>query len=111
VQKKTLEKARLDITHHKPLTPELVKEIERVANEIVNSRIDLKFHYLDRFEAEEKYGIKIHQGGAIYAEKLRIVEIPGWDAQACFGTHLYNTSEVGGIKIINAERIQDGVVR
>lgn len=108
---KTLEKARLDITHHKPLTPELVKEIERVANEIVNSRIDLKFHYLDRFEAEEKYGIKIHQGGAIYAEKLRIVEIPGWDAQACFGTHLYNTSEVGGIKIINAERIQDGVVR
>jgi len=108
---KTRDKSRLDITHHKPLTPELVKEIESVANEIVNNRINLKFHYLDRFEAEDKFGVKIHQGGAVHAEKLRIVEIPGWDAQACFGTHLYNTAEVGGVKIINHERIQDGVVR
>jgi alanyl-tRNA synthetase len=108
---KTVDKARLDITHHKPLTPELVEKIERVANEIVNSRLPLRFTYLDRFEAEKIHGVKIHQGGAVYAEKLRIVEIPGWDAQACFGTHLFNTAEVGGIKIINYERIQDGVVR
>jgi alanyl-tRNA synthetase len=108
---KTVDKARLDITHHKPLTPELVEKIERVANEIVNSRLPLRFTYLDRFKAEGVHGVKIHQGGAVYAEKLRIVEIPGWDAQACFGTHLFNTAEVGGIKIINYERIQDGVVR
>lgn len=108
---KTVSKARLDITHHKPLTREEVEKIEQVANAIVNSRIELKFSYVDRFTAEEKYGLKIYQGGAVYAPVLRIVEIPGWDAQACFGTHLYNTAEVGAIKIINAERIQDGVVR
>lgn len=108
---KTLEKARLDITHHKPLTPEVVKEIERLANKIINDRLSLRFEYMDRFTAENKYGIKIHQGGAIHSQSLRIVEIPGWDAQACFGTHLHNTSEIGGVKIINYERIQDGVVR
>ena len=108
---KTPEKARLDITHHKPLTSEEVEKIERVANEIINSRIPVKFNYMDRFSAEFKYGIRIYQGGAVYSPVVRIVEIQGVDAQACFGTHLQNTSEVGGIKIINAERIQDGVVR
>lgn len=108
---KTTEKARLDITHYKPLAEEEVKKIEDLANSIVNSRIDLRFTYVDRFRAEEKYGLRIHQGGAVHTSLLRIVEIPGWDAQACFGTHLYNTSEVGGIKIVGTERIQDGVVR
>ncbi len=108
---KTPVKARLDITHHKPLTEEEVRKIEDLANEIVNSRIELRFNYLTRFEAENRYGLKIYQGGAVYSPTLRIVEIPGWDAQACFGTHLHSTSEVGGIKITNVERIQDGVIR
>ena len=108
---KTTEKARLDITHHKLLNEEEVEKIERLANEIINSRIPVRFSYLDRFTAESKYGVRIYQGGAVYTPILRIVEIPGIDAQACFGTHLTNTSEVGGVKIINVERIQDGVVR
>jgi len=39
------------------------------------------------------------------------VEIEGWDVEACGGTHLANTGEIGGIKIVNVERIQDGVIR
>ena len=42
---------------------------------------------------------------------IRVVEIPSWDAQACFGTHVKNTRDVGAIKIVNVERIADGVVR
>ncbi|MCC6034986.1 MAG: alanine--tRNA ligase [Desulfurococcaceae archaeon] len=108
---KTTSKARLDITHHKPLSEEEVEKIEKLANEIINNRIPVKFNYLDRFTAESRYGVRIYQGGAVYTPILRIVEIPGVDAQACFGTHLTNTSEVGGVKIIGVERIQDGVVR
>ncbi|MCY0868861.1 MAG: alanine--tRNA ligase [Desulfurococcus sp.] len=108
---KTVEKARLDITHHKSLTQEEVERIEDLANRIVEDRVNLVFHEMNRFEAEARYGLRIYQGGATYTPILRIVEIPGWDAQACFGTHVYNTAEVGGIKIINAERIQDGVIR
>lgn len=108
---KTVEKARLDITHHKSLSEEEVRIIEDLANKLVNMRIDLQFHQVGKFEAEARYGLKIYQGGAVYSPVLRIVEIPGWDAQACFGTHLKNTSEIGGIKIVSAERIQDGVIR
>ncbi len=108
---KTIEKGRLDITHYKNLSPDEVREIEELANKIVDDRIELKFKYMNKFDAEKKYGTRIYQGGAIVSKELRIVEIPGWDAEACFGTHLTNTGEVGGIKIVNVEKIQDGVIR
>ena len=44
-------------------------------------------------------------------EKIRIVEIDGWDAQACYGTHCSRTGEVGVVKILRTDRIQDGVIR
>jgi alanyl-tRNA synthetase len=34
-----------------------------------------------------------------------------WDVEACGGTHLKNTGELGFIKILHTERIQDGVER
>jgi len=66
---------------------------------------------LSRDEAERRYGFRIYQGGAVPGTELRIVEIAGVDAEACGGTHLDNTREVGGIKVVKASRIQDGVVR
>lgn len=108
---KTEEKGRLDITHHKPLTEGEIKRIEELANKIVNERRPVKVYYMDRGEAESKLGFTIYQGGAPLVRTLRIVEIEDWDVEACGGTHLVNTGELGGIKIVNVERIQDGVVR
>ncbi len=108
---KTVEKARLDITHYKTFTREEIEKIEREANKIVDQHIDVAFHYMDKFDAEKKYGLRIYQGGAIYSPILRIVEIPGVDVEACYGTHVYNTSEIGGIKILRVDKIQDGVIR
>ncbi|WP_440060181.1 alanine--tRNA ligase [Thermogladius sp. 4427co] len=108
---KTVDKARLDITHYKPLSSEEIEAIEKEANRIIDERIDLNFIRLGKFEAESRYGIRIYQGGPVYSDTVRIVEIPGVDAQACYGTHVKNTSEVGGIKIISVDRIQEGVIR
>jgi len=44
-------------------------------------------------------------------KKLRIVDIKGIDIEACGGTHLDNTSEVGEIKLMKSTKIQDGIVR
>ena len=42
---------------------------------------------------------------------VRIVNINGWDIEACGGTHVKSTGEIGLVKIVKSERIQDGVVR
>ncbi|MEM1646616.1 MAG: alanine--tRNA ligase [Ignisphaera sp.] len=108
---KTEYKARLDITHYKMPLEEEITKIEELANKIIDSAINVEVHFLPRNEAEKKYGLTLYQGGVPMAPTIRVVEIPGWDAQACFGTHVRNTSEVGAIKIINVEKIADGVIR
>ncbi len=66
---------------------------------------------LPRNVAEERYGFGIYQGGAIPGKNLRIVEIKGFDVEACGGTHLHLTGEAKIIKILKTSKIQDGVVR
>ncbi|MEM1676360.1 MAG: DHHA1 domain-containing protein [Nitrososphaerota archaeon] len=66
---------------------------------------------MDRNEAEKLYGFTLYQGGEVPSAVIRVVEIPGWDVEACGGIHCENTEDVGIIKIVRTERIQDGVER
>lgn len=109
--KKTLKSSHLDITHYEQISKEKLKEIEKKANEIVAKAIKLNLDFVSRAEAEKKYGMSIYQGGAVPGKKVRIVEVPGVDVEACGGTHLNNTSETGDIKIVKSQKIQDGIVR
>jgi alanyl-tRNA synthetase len=108
---KSEDRSRLDITHYKSLSKEDILRIEDLANEVVLKCIDVNTTYLPRYDAESRYGLTLYQGGVPLEPVIRVVEIPGVDAQACFGTHLRNTCEVGGIKIVNVQKIQDGVIR
>ncbi|MHA1757850.1 MAG: DHHA1 domain-containing protein, partial [Promethearchaeota archaeon] len=106
-----LKNSHLDITHYEQIPKEKLKEIEKIANEIVKKGIKLNLTFMPRSEAERKFGMSIYQGGAVPGKKIRIVEIPGVDVEACGGTHLNNTSETGVIKILKSQKIQDGIVR
>ncbi len=108
---KDVDKARLDISHYKNLSIDEIREIEALSNRIVMENRPVHIEVLDRTAAEKKYGFRIYQGGAIPEKNLRIVSIEGWDSEACGGTHLKSTGEIGLIKIIGTRRIHDGVVR
>lgn len=103
--------ARLDITHHSALTKQEIKQIENTANEVVQRNLPININVFERSNAEEKYTFRIYQGGAVPSNQVRIVNIDGWDVEACGGTHVNKTGEIGLIKILKTERIQDGVVR
>ncbi len=109
--KKTVEKAHLDITHYQALAEKEIKEIERVANIIIEKDVPIISMILPRDKAEERYGMTIYQGGAVPGKKLRILDIKGIDVEACGGTHLKRTSEAGKIKIIKSSKVQDGIIR
>ena len=103
--------ARLDITHHSSLTREEIEGIERAANRVVRQDSPVLINTFDRIEAERNYSFRIYQGGVVPSGKVRIVNIKDWDIEACGGTHVNRTGEIGLIKIFRTERIQDGVVR
>ena len=64
----------------------------------------------DRTKAEQKYGFSLYQGGVPPGKDIRVVKVAG-DIEACAGTHCRSTGEVGVIKIIRVEHIQDGIER
>jgi alanyl-tRNA synthetase len=108
---KTVEKARLDITHYKGLTLEEVEEIEMLANKVIMENRPVKCFFAPRDDAEKRYGFRLYQGGVYPGGTIRVVEVEDWDVEACGGIHCKRTGEVGFIKIIGVDRIQDGVER
>jgi alanyl-tRNA synthetase len=109
--KKTLSKAHLDITHFESLDEDMLDKIEERANQIVKQGIQSKNRFMSRSDAEKTYGMRLYQGGAVPGTQIRVVEIPGIEVEACGGTHVHNTAEVGTIKLIKSQKIQDGIVR
>jgi alanyl-tRNA synthetase len=108
---KGVESSRLDISHWRRLEREEIEEVERLANRVVMEGRKVSTFWMPRNEAEERYGFRLYQGGAVPGKDIRVVEVEGWDVEACGGTHCRSTSEIGFIKILRTERVQDGVER
>lgn len=102
---------RLDVTHHSALTREEVKKIEHMTNWVIRENHPVIIKTYDRGDAEQQFSFRIYQGGVVPTSNVRIVNINGWDIEACGGTHVKRTGEIGLVKIVKSERIQDGVVR
>jgi len=108
---KGVEQSRLDISHFRRLTLEEVHKIEGLANQVVTRNVPVEVSWMARGEAEGRYGFRLYQGGVVPGREIRVVKIGDWDVEACGGTHCGATGEVGFIKTVHTERIQDGVER
>jgi alanyl-tRNA synthetase len=108
---KGLETSRLDISHYRRLSQEEVHKIETLANQATAANMKVETKWYPRNDAERLYGFRLYQGGAVPGKDIRVVKTGDWDVEACAGTHLGNTGEVGFVKIVYTERVQDGVER
>jgi len=108
---KAPEVARIDVTHFRALTPDELKRVDRRVNAVVREDRPVRSYFESRTEAERRFGFTLYQGGAVPGKELRIVEVEGFDVEACGGTHCTHTSEVGAVQLLDVERIQDGIVR
>ena len=108
---KEVEKSRLDISHFEKVTPDQLRQIELIANRVILENRAIKTYFEERNKAEEKFGMRLYQGGVVHGSSIRVVEVEGWDVEACGGIHCASTGEIGLLKIVKSERIQDGVER
>jgi alanyl-tRNA synthetase len=107
---KGTDRARLDVRHFRRITREEVKAIERVANDLVTDNRPVSQEWPDRHEAESEYGFDLYQGGVPPGRQIRLIHV-GEDVQACAGTHVSRTGDIGAIKVVTTEPVQDGVER
>jgi alanyl-tRNA synthetase len=86
------------------LTPEHIGEAELLANEIIWEDRPLHIRYASQSELEE---IPLRKVPDLNGDRYRLVEIEDFDLNACGGTHVSRTGEVGIIKIVKIERRGD----
>lgn len=98
------DRARMDFTLP-DLTAERIAEIERLSNEAVDSGSPVQVDFMPRARADvtpELIRTKINLVPS-HVDPIRTVEISGLDLQADGGTHVANTLEIGGIRIVKSE--------
>ena len=107
---KGVERSRIDVRHYDRIDREQARAIEHRANAIVRENVPVADEWPDRHDAEDEHGFDLYQGGIPPGERIRLIHVAE-DVQACGGTHVARTGDIGAIKLLNTERVQDGVER
>ncbi|MGP6206543.1 alanine--tRNA ligase [Cuniculiplasma sp. SKW3] len=108
---KGIDSSRIDITSNIKITREMAEEIEQRALKAIMENRKVTVRNLEWNMAIEKYGFRLFEGGVPLSDHLRVVDIDGIDVEGCGGTHISSTGEIGFIKIISIESIQEGIQR
>ena len=89
-------------------TDEQVAQIEAIINEEISKNLDVTIEFMSREQAAAIVDLSKLPEDA--SDILRIVRIGDYDACACIGAHVKNTSEIGVFKIIS-HSFENGVWR
>ena len=80
-------------------TAEQIQSIEETVNEAISQNLPVTVEYMTHEQAKDI--VDLSKLPADASPTLRIVRIGDYDACACIGLHVSNTSEMGTFKIIS----------
>ena len=101
-------KSKCDYIFDSCPSEEQVTAIETKVNEVILSGLPVSIEFMDREQAAGIVDLSKLPEDA--SKTLRIVRIGDYDACACIGAHVSNTSEIGTFKILSHD-FNDGVWR
>ena len=101
-------KSKCDYILEAEPTAEQVAEIESTVNAIISQDMDVTIEFMTREQAAAIVDLSKLPEDA--SDTLRIVRIGDYDACACIGAHVKNTSEIGTFKVIS-HSFENGVWR
>ena len=101
-------KSKCDYRISRALSTEDISEIENAVNSIIESNVDIDEGFVSKQEAAQFLDLSKLPADA--PDSIRVIRIGDYDACACIGPHVKNTSEIGKFKIISSD-FNEGVVR
>jgi misacylated tRNA(Ala) deacylase len=86
-------------------SPALCAELETQVNAVLQAGHALKAYTISQAEFEARSDLlrTLEVKPPVVHGRIRVVEIEGFDAQACGGTHVHNTAHVGRFSIFRTE--------
>lgn len=103
------DKFRWDTNGNPYLNHQQIVKIENKINEIIKENIPIEINYYSLEEAK-KDGY-CYLKNTYYENNVRCVNINNWSKELCNGTHVNQTQEILGFKILKHKSISSGVVR
>lgn len=101
-------KSKADYLLSEAPTDEMMQEVERRINEVIDQHLNVTAEFMSKEDAANIVDLSKLPDNA--SDTLRIVKIGDYDACACIGAHVANTSEIGHFKMLNYD-YQDGRLR
>jgi alanyl-tRNA synthetase len=92
-----------------PVAPHSLERIERLCNEIIGEDRSISIRHVSRAEAESMLAAGELRKLPERAGDIRLIEIEGIDRNACGGTHLHSTGQIGGMLLRGTEKVSRGV--
>ena len=92
-------KSKCDYLLAESPTPEQVQAIEDKVNEVISQNLPVTVSFMPLSEAGAIVDLSKLPDNV--SDTLRIVRVGDYDACACIGAHVANTSEIGRFKIIS----------
>lgn len=103
------DRLRFDFTHFAALTPDELKEVERLVNDAIFASYTVHAEEMSMDEARNMGAMALF--GEKYGDVVRVVDMGGYSIELCGGAHLKNTAQVGSFKIISENGVAAGVRR
>lgn len=101
-------KSKCDYILESEPTEAQIAALEAKVNEVISQNLDVTIEYVTHQQAAEI--VDMSKLPDDVSETLRIVRVGDYDACACIGAHVENTSEIGAFKILT-HSFNDGVWR
>ena len=79
---------------------------ERLANETIAANLPVEIRFATPDEAK---GMGVRKIPPAVRDKLRLIDMGGFDLNACGGTHVRSTGEIGSILLRKTEKVKQGV--
>ena len=99
----TIDLASPTIAHHS------IERVERIANEIIGEDRPVTISYASRAEAEAMLARGELRKLPDREGTIRVIDIADFDRNACGGTHVRATGQIGGLLIRRLEKVSRGV--